>query len=425
MNTLKKLTTILAIFLSGCGGGASTSAPTTAPAPVAATPAPVVPAPAPAPTPTVTLAASVKNVAYGSTFNVNWTGTNTNACTASGNWSGALAGSGTQTITPSTLGVNTMSITCGTATASATVNVLPQETAIPDPVFATALNTMGYAVVNGKMQTSVALTITKFIISHVKYNVDLASNPLFYKYPFYQTPDNVYIKDAAGLENFVNLTDFRFEGQQVKSFNLNAMTQLTNVSLWKNPISSIDLSKNTLLTSMGLSENQLKTVDISMLPELVEIAFQNDDRARPYTTNNGVVVTGFTSIDVSKNVKLQRIYLMGNELTTLDVSKNSALQELYVRDNKLTSMNLTANKTLNSLTIDKNDLSYLNITGINNGQVPRRLYADNNPRLLQIQVTNAAAIYKHIADVIANTPAGQSPAHGIFIDPWTVLVNGN
>ena len=373
----------------------------------------------------MTLAASVKNVAYGSTFNVNWTGTNTNACTASGNWTGTLAGSGTQTITPSTIGMNTMSITCGVATAAVTVNVLPQETSIPDPVFATALNAMGYAVVNGKMQTSAALSITKFIISHVKYNVDLASNPLFYKYPFYQTPDNVYIKDATGLENFVNLTDFRFEGQQVKSFNLSAMADLTLVSLWRNPISELDVSKNTKLVGLGAGETQLRTIDTSMLTELVEIAIQNDELARPYTTKNGVVVSGYSSLDLSKNTKLLRAYVMGNAMTTLDVSKNLALQELYVRDNKLTSMNLTANKNLNSLTVDKNDLNYLNITGINNGQIPRRLYADNNPRLLQIQVTNAAAIYKHIADVIASTPAGQSPAHGIFIDPWSVLVNGN
>ena len=63
--------------------------------------------------PTLTLASS--SVAVGASTTLTWGSANTTGCTASGNWSGALASSGTQTVTPSAAGTNTYSLICTNA----------------------------------------------------------------------------------------------------------------------------------------------------------------------------------------------------------------------------------------------------------------------------------------------------------------------
>ncbi|MFI4889462.1 MAG: S8 family serine peptidase [Steroidobacterales bacterium] len=69
----------------------------------------------PAP-PTLSLAAN--SVAAGQSTTLTWSSTNTTSCLASGSWSGTRAASGTQTLTPTTVGTNTYTLSCGNATAT-------------------------------------------------------------------------------------------------------------------------------------------------------------------------------------------------------------------------------------------------------------------------------------------------------------------
>jgi hypothetical protein len=74
--------------------------------------------------PTLTLAAS--SVVAGKSTTINWSSANTTGCTASGSWSGALASSGSQTLTPMMAGSDTYSLTCANATGNSpasTVNL--------------------------------------------------------------------------------------------------------------------------------------------------------------------------------------------------------------------------------------------------------------------------------------------------------------
>ena len=60
--------------------------------------------------PTLTLAAS--SVAVGKSTTISWSSVNATSCTASGSWSGTLAATGTQTITPSVVGTETFTLVC-------------------------------------------------------------------------------------------------------------------------------------------------------------------------------------------------------------------------------------------------------------------------------------------------------------------------
>jgi hypothetical protein len=63
--------------------------------------------------PSLSLAAT--SIAVGSSTTITWTSANTTGCTASGAWSGALAASGSQTLTPTTVTTATYTLACANA----------------------------------------------------------------------------------------------------------------------------------------------------------------------------------------------------------------------------------------------------------------------------------------------------------------------
>jgi hypothetical protein len=62
------------------------------------------------PAPTLTLASS--SIVVGSSTTITWSSANNQGCTASGSWTGALASSGTQTVTPTAVGTDTYTLLC-------------------------------------------------------------------------------------------------------------------------------------------------------------------------------------------------------------------------------------------------------------------------------------------------------------------------
>jgi hypothetical protein len=62
------------------------------------------------PAPTLTLASS--SIIVGGSTTLTWSSANNQGCTASGSWTGALASSGTQTVTPTAVGTDTYTLLC-------------------------------------------------------------------------------------------------------------------------------------------------------------------------------------------------------------------------------------------------------------------------------------------------------------------------
>jgi hypothetical protein len=104
-------------FLTNCGGGGGGTSPL--------------------PKPTVSISASSSSIIIGQSVTLSWSSANATSCAASGDWSGTKATSGKETVTPSTTGSKTYSLSCsgagGTASASASVTVTapPQMTITP------------------------------------------------------------------------------------------------------------------------------------------------------------------------------------------------------------------------------------------------------------------------------------------------------
>ena len=207
------------------------------------------------------------------------------------------------------------------------------------------------------------------------------------------TLDGKYITDTSGIESFRNLETMRLERQQLEEIDLSTLKNLSFLSLWRNPILNLDLSGNTELTSIGLSETGLTNIDTSKLTKLVEAAFQHG-RVAPFSVTNGnktYTVKGFSSLDFSKNTELQRVYLNYNPLTDFGIGQNnkSSFRELWATNTNIKSLNLSGFSKVDYVILNSSkNLTYLNLSGINNDQVPSRLFCEVCPNLNQIIVTN-------------------------------------
>jgi hypothetical protein len=83
--------------------------------------------------PTLTLASS--SIIVGSSTTLTWSSANNQGCSASGSWTGALASSGTQTVTPTAVGTDTYTLICtnGLGASQPTSATLSVTSAAPPP----------------------------------------------------------------------------------------------------------------------------------------------------------------------------------------------------------------------------------------------------------------------------------------------------
>ena len=79
--------------------------------------------------PALTLGAA--SIVVGGSTSLTWSGINVTACTASGSWSGAQAIGGTTTVSPTTAGDYTYTLTCNNAQGSAAASAKLTVTAAP------------------------------------------------------------------------------------------------------------------------------------------------------------------------------------------------------------------------------------------------------------------------------------------------------
>ncbi|WP_315556862.1 InlB B-repeat-containing protein [Porphyromonas endodontalis] len=109
-------------------------------------------------------------------------------------------------------------------------------------------------------------------------------------------------------------------------------------------ITSLDVSKNTKLEVLDCSKNNLSSLDVS----------KNTNIGTLNCSNNKL-----SSLSVSKNTVLDMLNCSNNGIASLDLSKNTALFELLCSNNKLTSLDLSKHNKLQEVHCDNNQLSSL------------------------------------------------------------------
>ena len=120
-NIFFSLISIIIIAACGGGGGGSSSEPTT----------PITPS-----NPSITsFNTSSTSIFEGESITLNWSSTNANSCSASGDWSGTKSANGSETLPLSSVKTYTFTLTCSGAsgTTDAVSSVSVEVNAIPNP----------------------------------------------------------------------------------------------------------------------------------------------------------------------------------------------------------------------------------------------------------------------------------------------------
>lgn len=165
------------------------------------------------------------------------------------------------------------------------------------------------------------------------------------------------ITDLTGIQDFIELQFLYCERNQISNLNVSNNLKLIYFHCFSNKLTSLDVTKNILLENLDCSANLMSSLDVTKNTALRFLAISY------FPTNVGASGKGnFESIDVSKNLLLEKLYCQQNKIQTLDLSKNTKLEYLECAENYLKDLNVSNNTLLNYLEVDKNQLTTIDVS---------------------------------------------------------------
>ena len=160
---------------------------------------------------------------------------------------------------------------------------------------------------------------------------------------------------------------------KLTALDLSKSSELTELYCHENYLTSLDLSANKKLQIIGATSNKLTALDVRNLPELTVLnLWANYDIKAIDVSKNlklerlDVAQNSLTSLNVKNNRKLVELQVYCNQLTSLDLSSNYMLKTLYCSENQLTSLDLSSNVALEDLTVSENPIAELNLHPLSN-----------------------------------------------------------
>ncbi|REC47321.1 DUF7619 domain-containing protein [Chryseobacterium pennipullorum] len=275
---------------------------------------------------------------------------------------------------------------------------------------------------DGEIQVSEAQNISKLVLS------------------------NTQITDLTGIQSFSNLVSLNLTGNGVlNTVNVSNMTLLKELLCYSNAlnilntqgcnqletfflsnnsgtISDLSFLQNTSLKKIVLTANShLESADLSNLTALEDVHFGESSNPN------------FTSINLSNNINLKKIYIIKPNLTSLTFSTLNHLEYVNIQKTKLTSLDFTNAPLLNDIDLDKNSvLSSLNIQSnnhlkyitISTSPLLTSLSVHNNPNLLGLTLHGTSIASLNLAGLTAmfNLSLGDNKITTLDVSPVTNLV---
>jgi len=186
--------------------------------------------------------------------------------------------------------------------------------------------------------------------------------------------DSPPINGSVPTANINNLTSLNVNSKNISDLTgIEDFLALEILDCSQNQLTSLDITTNNFLTRLFCRSNQLTSLDVSNNPLLEDL----------YCASNQL-----TSVDVSNNPMLQGFVCNSNQLTSVDVSNNPMLQGFNCNSNQLTSLDVSNNPALQYLWCYTNQLTSLDIRNGANISM-KGFFAFDNPNLTCIYVDNA------------------------------------
>ena len=142
------------------------------------------------------------------------------------------------------------------------------------------------------------------------------------------------VTSLKGIEYFTALTNLNVYKDALTSLDLSKNTELVILGCDDNNISSLDLSKNTKLVYLNCDNNSISSLNLSSNNNLETLFCQNNN---------------LSSLSITSNPNLVRLYVSGNPISTLDTSKNPKLEDLDCQLTNISTLNTSANPALISI----------------------------------------------------------------------------
>ena len=205
---------------------------------------------------------------------------------------------------------------------------------------------------------------------------------------WYLTINGKLLPTAFDQEKLANVVQISITGSSAETVELPALTKLTSFSFNNSPVKKVDVSKVPTLTSLTinnmLAAPQLESIDVSNNPELTYLSLQGN------ANGNGAL----TSLDLTKNTKLEGIYVQYNKIKEIKMIGFDKLGTFNAGYNQLEAINPAAmpavkwfdvqsNKLKGDLDIPSDKLTnvYVNnneLTSVKVKDVTKQFYFDNN-----------------------------------------------
>ncbi len=144
-----------------------------------------------------------------------------------------------------------------------------------------------------------------------------------------------------------NVTKLDISKKQIDDLTgIEEFTSLIELRCDENNLQSLDLAKNVALERLYCSQNSITNIDLSKNTALKTLDLSNNN---------------INEIDVSNNSALTILNLNNAKIESLDLNNNTALKELYCNENSLKYLYLYTQDELTKLHCSKNNLNYIGI----------------------------------------------------------------
>jgi len=171
---------------------------------------------------------------------------------------------------------------------------------------------------NAVLRSAVLYSILVGLLAKIAYASDITS------LNFTDSALNNCVKTQATTQGWQQVNDIKklkCHGMGIKNAEgIQALTQLTQLSLYNNKLEKIDLRKLKLLENVNIANNKLHSVEVSELPHLHTL----------YLFKNRLSFIDFTGL-----IQLKKIRITNNQLKDIDISPLLSLEKAYFFDNKL------------------------------------------------------------------------------------------
>lgn len=208
------------------------------------------------------------------------------------------------------------------------------------------------------------------------------------------------VGDLTGIEDFTALEVFNGSNNDFNDIDLSNQPNLKELYCYNVFVSSIDVSTNLKLEKIIINDANCTSLTIGANTVLTELNASNNK----LTALDISSYTNLEIVDFSKNynlnvtnfstlTNLKSLNCSDTGLNSIDLSNNTLLETLTMNNMSGFDVDLSSNTALTSFSVRESDLSSLNIKNGNNANITYFDAEQNSITLGCIQVDDASAAY--------------------------------